>query len=75
MRDLYESRKVELEKIESPRERNRSFAELHTWLQCRALLRTETVINAVRNRGVKVHAFMYDSEMKECVELSSLASE
>jgi len=68
--ELYESHKSELNRIERLSDRNRRFAELHAWSQAKDLLKKKNVLNAVRDRGLEVHAFMYDADKEECVELT-----
>jgi carbonic anhydrase len=67
---LYETHKTELNKIDGSKRRNRRFAELHAWTQANELMRRENISKAMRERGVLVHAMMFDAEKNSCVELS-----
>jgi carbonic anhydrase len=66
---LFEGSQDELQHIEGIKERNVRLVELHTWSQVRSLLQKENVREAQRNKAVQVHAFVYDSNKGECVEL------
>lgn len=60
--ELYESRKSDLETIKALPERNRRFAELHAVSQAKLLMEQGNVACAMRERDMKVHAFVYDTE-------------
>jgi len=68
--ELYESRKTELDSIKGLPDRNRRFAELHAISQAELLMQQENVADAMRERDMKVHAFVYDTDKAECVELN-----
>jgi carbonic anhydrase len=67
---LYETHRTELNRIEGSKSRNRRFAELHAWTQANELMRRDNILQAVRERGVKIHTMMFDAERNNCVELS-----
>lgn len=69
MRELYEAHRAGLDQIDSPRERSRSFVELHAWTQANELKKMESVRDAMRERGVQVHPFVFDADQGRCVEL------
>jgi len=66
--DLYEANKTELAEIKDS-DRNRRFSELHVWNQTRLLAQKDDVKTAMSEKGVKVHAYMFDTENNQCVEL------
>jgi carbonic anhydrase len=67
---LYDTHRTELNQIDGSKRRNRRFAELHAWTQANELMRRENISKAMRERGVRVHAMMFDAEKNSCVELS-----
>jgi len=67
---LYETHKKELNQIDGVKKRNRRFAELNAWTQAKELMRKESILDAIRERGLQVHAMMFDAESNKCVELS-----
>jgi len=69
--DLYNSCQTELDRIKAPFDRDRRFAEIHTLSQAKFLMQREDVARAIRERNMKVHAFMYDADKGECVELKA----
>jgi carbonic anhydrase len=69
---LYDEHREELESIEDSAERNRRLVELHVWSQAESLLQKPAVAEALRVKGLKVHAFVYDSVKEECVQLVSV---
>jgi len=56
---LYEAHRSELSRIEGSKSRNKRFAELHAWTQANELLRRDNILEAVGERGVKIHAMMF----------------
>ncbi|PVH92979.1 carbonic anhydrase, partial [Periconia macrospinosa] len=58
--ELYEYHRDELERIENMIERNRRLVELHVWSQARSLLQKQNIRKVEQDRGLKVHAFVYD---------------
>jgi carbonic anhydrase len=67
--DLYECCKVQIDEIDDVSDRNRRFAELNVWKQVEGLSRKPSVEKAIHERGLKLHAFMYDSSQNACFEL------
>jgi carbonic anhydrase len=67
---LYETHKKELNQIDGVKKRNRRFAELNAWTQAKELMRKDSILDAIRERGLQVHAMMFDAESNKCVELS-----
>ncbi|KAF2676703.1 carbonic anhydrase [Lentithecium fluviatile CBS 122367] len=68
---LCEDYRYELERIEGLTERNKRLVELHAWSQAQSLLDMASIRKAQREKGLEVHAFVYDSAKGECVELFS----
>ncbi|KAF2395836.1 carbonic anhydrase [Trichodelitschia bisporula] len=69
--DLYDSLKPAVDRAAStPADCERIFAELNAWKQAQDLKSTPSVQEAVRERGLQVHAFMYDPVSEECWELA-----
>jgi carbonic anhydrase len=66
---VYEQYRQELEHVKEGTERNRRLVELCTWSQVQSLLQKSGVKEAQRVKGLRVHAFVYDSDKGECVEL------
>ena len=66
---LYDEHRSELESIEEVTERNRRLVELHVWSQAETIMQKPSVAEALRTKGLKVHAFVYDSSKAECTEL------
>ncbi|ORY16132.1 carbonic anhydrase [Clohesyomyces aquaticus] len=66
---FHEHHGEEPERNGGSKEHNRRLVELHVWSQAQALLRIDRVRGAQQARGLKVHAFVYDSDANECIEL------
>lgn len=58
-----------LEPIQDLVERNRRLVELHVLAQVQSISEKPGVKEAQRNRGLIVHAFVYDGTKEACVEL------
>ncbi|EWC44230.1 carbonic anhydrase [Drechslerella stenobrocha 248] len=60
IRDVRSRHLKELEAIEDPEQRIRRLVELNTKAQVHSVLHNSNVIDAIRERGLKVHGFVYD---------------
>ncbi|KAH6662724.1 carbonic anhydrase [Halenospora varia] len=59
------SRDIELDE----RDRHRQHEEVYVLAEVEWLKRQECVANAIKERGIKIHAFVYDREIEGCVQL------
>lgn len=50
-------------------ERDRRLVELNVLAQVHWIMKQPSVMKAIRERGMKVHGFVYDSVQKSCVRL------
>jgi carbonic anhydrase len=50
-------------------ERDRKLEEVHVLTQTDWLKKQPNVVKAIKERGLQIHAFVYDKEKNECVRL------
>jgi carbonic anhydrase len=69
IRDVYRIHQAELNNIEDVNLRYNRLVELNVQEQCVNLLKTATVQKAVRNRGVKIHGWVFDVGSGRLIDL------
>ncbi len=70
IRDVYRLHRVELNKIADDEERYKRLVELNVEEQCINVLKTAEVQLAYRNRGLKVHAWVFDIHSGNLINLN-----
>lgn len=75
IRDIYRLHKVELNKIADEKERYKRLIELNVTEQAINLCKTPEVQLAYRERGLKVHAWVFDIETGRLIDLKINFSE
>ena len=69
IRDVYRLHRTELNNIKDETERYKRLVELNVQEQCVNLLKTAVVQKAVRNRGMKVHGWVFDVGTGKLIDL------
>jgi len=69
IRDVYRIHKHELNNIESERDRYNRLVELNVQEQCVNLIKTAAVQLAYRERGIKVHGWVFDIHTGKLIDL------
>ncbi|MCH7415679.1 carbonic anhydrase [Belliella sp. R4-6] len=69
IRDVYRIHRVELNAIEDESTRYNRLVELNVQEQCVNLLKTAVVQKAVRQRGMKVHGWVFDVSQGRLIDL------
>lgn len=70
IRDVYRIHKNELNKIESEDEKYDRLVELNVQEQCVNLMKTAVVQKAFRERGLKVHGWVFDVRTGKLIDLN-----
>lgn len=70
IRDVYRLHKKELNSIEDEEKKYERLVELNVQEQCVNLIKTAAVQRAVRERGLKVHGWVFDIHTGELIDLS-----
>lgn len=69
IRDVYRTHKTKLNIIEDEEKRYDRLVELNVQEQCVNLIKTAAVQKAVRNRGLKVHGWVFDVHTGKIIDL------
>lgn len=69
IRDVYRLHRKELNSIEDEGERYNRLVELNVQEQCVNVLKTAVVQKAVRNRGMKIHGWVFDVASGKLIDL------
>lgn len=69
IRDVYRLHQKELDAIQDPEEQYNRLVELNVQEQCVNLIKTAVIQKAVRNRGLKVHGWVFDIKTGKLVDL------
>lgn len=69
IRDVYRTHKTKLNEIEDEEKRYDRLVELNVQEQCVNLIKTAAVQKAVRNRGLKVHGWVFDVHTGKIIDL------
>jgi carbonic anhydrase len=69
IRDVYRIHRIELNNIEDETKRYNRLVELNVQEQCVNLLKTAVVQKAVRNRGMKIHGWVFDVGTGRLIDL------
>ncbi|MCR8667389.1 carbonic anhydrase [Aestuariibaculum sp. M13] len=69
IRDVYRLHKRELNAIENEEKKYERLVELNVQEQCVNLIKTSAVQKAVRERGLKVHGWVFDIHTGELIDL------
>jgi carbonic anhydrase len=69
IRDVYRLHKAELKSIQNETKRYNRLVELNVQEQCINLLKTAVVQKAVKERGVKVHGWVFDVQSGRLIDL------
>jgi carbonic anhydrase len=69
IRDVYRIHRIELNNIEDETKRYNRLVELNVQEQCVNLLKTAVVQKAVRNRGMKIHGWVFDVSTGKLIDL------
>lgn len=69
IRDVYRTHKAELNKIEDQNKRYNRLVELNVQEQCVNLIKTAVVQKAIKERGLKVHGWVFDIESGRLIDL------
>lgn len=69
IRDVYRMHRVELNAIENESKKYDRLVELNVQEQCVNLLKTAAVQKAYRNRGLKVHGWVFDVHSGKLIDL------
>lgn len=69
IRDVYRTHKTKLNEIQDEEKRYDRLVELNVQEQCVNLIKTAAVQKAVRNRGLKVHGWVFDVHTGRIIDL------
>lgn len=69
IRDVYRTHKTKLNEIKDEEKRCERLVELNVQEQCINLIKTAAVQKAVRNRGLKVHGWVFDMHTGKIIDL------
>lgn len=69
IRDVYRTHKTKLNEIQDEEKRYDRLVELNVQEQCVNLIKTAAVQKAVRNRGLKVHGWVFDVHTGKIIDL------
>lgn len=69
IRDVYRIHRIELNNIQDETKRYNRLVELNVQEQCVNLLKTAVVQKAVRNRGMKIHGWVFDVGTGRLIDL------
>ncbi|MCH4552313.1 carbonic anhydrase [Aestuariibaculum lutulentum] len=69
IRDVYRLHKKELNAVENEEKKYERLVELNVQEQCVNLIKTSAVQKAVRERGLKVHGWVFDIHTGELIDL------
>ncbi len=69
IRDVYRTHKTKLNEIKDEEKRCERLVELNVQEQCINLIKTAAVQKAVRNRGLKVHGWVFDVHTGKIIDL------
>lgn len=69
IRDVYRLHQKELDAIQDSEEQYNRLVELNVQEQCVNLIKTAVIQKAVRNRGLKVHGWVFDIKTGKLVDL------
>lgn len=69
IRDVYRLHAAELNQIQDEKQRYDRLVELNVQEQCVNLIKTAVVQKAIRNRGLKVHGWVFDIHTGKLIDL------
>lgn len=69
IRDVYRLHKAELDAIEDENKKYERLVELNVQEQCVNVIKTAVVQNAIRNRDIKIHGWVFDIATGKIIDL------